>query len=214
LVSGETIGTADITGNIIYVPLNAWFTANITAGPVPLAVKFTDWSTGPPTSWKWDFGDGGNSSDRHPTHTFSTAGIYQVVLNITGETGNFSQFAGTITVIAPLPIPVQGEPIYMNGGDDEGPGISGQSADPYQSCQSGNWAPSAVTIVNGTGLLTNTSINPDLFGIPGAAAWITTMETPTCICLPLAVLAGVVIAVLAIIGTALLFFMRRDQRKG
>ncbi|MEW1939569.1 PKD domain-containing protein, partial [Pseudarthrobacter sp. NPDC080037] len=37
----------------------ASFTASPTSGTAPLNVSFTDTSTGSPTSWAWDFGDGG-----------------------------------------------------------------------------------------------------------------------------------------------------------
>ena len=39
-------------------PPVASFTANPTSGNAPLAVTFADTSTGGPTSWQWDFGDG------------------------------------------------------------------------------------------------------------------------------------------------------------
>ena len=37
------------------------------------------------TSWLWNFGDGKESTERNPVHTFDTAGIYTVTLIITGE---------------------------------------------------------------------------------------------------------------------------------
>ena len=40
----------------------ASFTANVISGSAPLKVIFTDTSTGAPTSWYWDFGDGINSN--------------------------------------------------------------------------------------------------------------------------------------------------------
>jgi PKD repeat protein len=62
----------------------AAFTASPTSGNVPMSVKFTDKSTGSPTEWKWNFGDGskiidGNTSDyKNPTHVYSKAGTYTV----------------------------------------------------------------------------------------------------------------------------------------
>jgi len=47
-------------------PLEASFTANVTAGSVPLAVQFTDESIGDITSWSWDFGDGSTSTEQSP----------------------------------------------------------------------------------------------------------------------------------------------------
>ena len=60
------------------------FTANVTAGPVPLAVQFTAASTGNPTSWSWSFGDGGISDQQHPVHTYTTPGNYTVALLVDG----------------------------------------------------------------------------------------------------------------------------------
>ncbi|MCB0313051.1 MAG: PKD domain-containing protein, partial [Calditrichaeota bacterium] len=53
------------------------FNANPTTGTVPLAVQFSDQSTAgtnPITSWQWDFGDGGTSSEQNPQHIYATAG--------------------------------------------------------------------------------------------------------------------------------------------
>jgi PKD repeat protein len=52
-----------------------------------LAVSFTDTSTGQPTSWSWNFGDGGTSTAQNPSHTYTTAGTYTVSLQVTNSTG-------------------------------------------------------------------------------------------------------------------------------
>jgi len=49
-------------------------------GTAPLAVHFTDMSSGNPVSWFWDFGDGSSSRDRYPVHTYNSAGVYSVML--------------------------------------------------------------------------------------------------------------------------------------
>ncbi len=41
------------------------------AGVPDLTVNFTDTSTGSPTAWLWEFGDGGFSADQHPTHIYT-----------------------------------------------------------------------------------------------------------------------------------------------
>jgi PKD repeat protein len=51
-------------------------------GMIPIAVKFTDLSLGDPVSWKWNFADGTTSTERNPVHTYTTAGAYDVVLEI------------------------------------------------------------------------------------------------------------------------------------
>jgi hypothetical protein len=50
-------------------------------------VAFEDESVGTITSWKWDFGDGTDSSDQFPTHQYKKAGNYVVVLNVEGPAG-------------------------------------------------------------------------------------------------------------------------------
>jgi hypothetical protein len=50
-------------------------------------VAFEDKSTGKVTSWKWDFGDGTTSTERHPVHTYDKAGTFVVVLNVEGPEG-------------------------------------------------------------------------------------------------------------------------------
>ncbi|MDD2472567.1 MAG: DUF6345 domain-containing protein [Methanoculleus sp.] len=68
-------------------PPIADFTASPTSGAAPLTVQFTDMSTGSPTSWAWDFGDTGTSTDQHPTHIYSSAGTYTVTLNVSNAYG-------------------------------------------------------------------------------------------------------------------------------
>ena len=64
------------------------FIANQSSGVVPLVVQFTDTSTGIPTTWLWDFGDGSSSDEQHPIHTFTTAGTYTVNLTVTNNEGS------------------------------------------------------------------------------------------------------------------------------
>jgi len=61
-------------------PVDADFTADPTAGDAPLTVQFTDMSTGGPTAWLWDFGDGGRSTEKNPEHTYGKKGTYAVSL--------------------------------------------------------------------------------------------------------------------------------------
>ena len=50
-------------------------------------IVFTDKSTSSPTSWAWDFGDGGTSTDKNPTHTYTASGKYTVKLTATNANG-------------------------------------------------------------------------------------------------------------------------------
>ncbi|MDD3137254.1 MAG: PKD domain-containing protein, partial [Methanoregula sp.] len=63
--------------SIVASPVEA-FTASPRTGPAPLTVQFTDTSTNSPTSWFWDFGDGGNSTAQNATHTYTTTGSYTI----------------------------------------------------------------------------------------------------------------------------------------
>jgi len=52
------------------------------------AVRFTDLSTNSPTSWIWDFGDGGSSTNQNPWHEYTTQGVYTVSLTVSNATGS------------------------------------------------------------------------------------------------------------------------------
>jgi PKD repeat protein len=81
-------------------PPVAAFTFSPKAPQTNVVVTFTDGSTGGPTIWQWDFGDGGSSSLQNPTHTYAVAGTYTVTLTAR-NTGGPSQATGSITVTAP-----------------------------------------------------------------------------------------------------------------
>jgi PKD repeat protein len=60
--------------------------------------NFTDTSTGSPTSWAWDFGDGASSTAQNPAHTFANAGTYVVTLTATNSHGASENYSATVTV--------------------------------------------------------------------------------------------------------------------
>ena len=79
-------------------------------------VQFTDLSTGAPTAWLWEFGDGDTSNDQNPTHAFTTADTYTVTLTATYGAGDATRtrtdyitvtdscdvtFAGLATAVQP-----------------------------------------------------------------------------------------------------------------
>ena len=67
----------------------AEFVGDPTAGPAALTVNFTDLSTGNPTSWSWDFGDGvGTSTVQNPSYTYNNIGTYTVTLTATNAYGS------------------------------------------------------------------------------------------------------------------------------
>jgi len=68
--------------------LTADFTGSSTTGCAPLVVNFTDQSSGSPTSWSWDFGDDGTSTQQNPSHTYTNPGIYTVRLTLSNDCGS------------------------------------------------------------------------------------------------------------------------------
>jgi len=84
----------------------AGFSASPTSGTAPLVVTFTDTSTGSPTAWTWDFGDGTTGSDENPTHTYNSAGTYSVSLVASNTAGsNTDTQSDYITVLLATPTP-------------------------------------------------------------------------------------------------------------
>ena len=63
-------------------------------------VFFTDQSTNLPNGWSWDFGDGGNSTDQDPSHTYTVPGMYTVSLTASNGFGSDTQtWPGMIQVV-------------------------------------------------------------------------------------------------------------------
>ena len=71
-------------------PLSAKFNASPTCGTPPLAVEFTDQSTGSPDSWSWDLGDGATSTEQHPSRVYVTVGRRTVSLTVSLTADNSS----------------------------------------------------------------------------------------------------------------------------
>ena len=81
----------------------ASFTATPTSGIAPLVTTFTDRSTGVPTQWLWDFGEGTSSVEQNPAHTFSNAGTYSVTLTVTNSKGTATTTQSNLVTVAVNP---------------------------------------------------------------------------------------------------------------
>jgi PKD repeat protein len=73
------------------------FVGDPLSGCSPLKVNFTDLSTSDPfpiTGWFWEFGDGTNSTEQNPMHTYTLPGMnqrrYNVTLTATNQDGSAS----------------------------------------------------------------------------------------------------------------------------
>lgn len=120
--SDEEVKTGFITVTAPPAGVIADFSATPTSGIVPLVVVFQDLSSGPVTSWQWDFGDKNTSSERNPQHTYTMPGVYTVKLTVGGASGSNSKTrTGYITVnpkqaqtitFDPLPKRTLGDPPF------------------------------------------------------------------------------------------------------
>ena len=101
------MGTLSENGSIPVPPV-ANFSAAPISGKEPLTVKFTSTSTGAPTAWKWNFGDGSPlSTGKNPEHVYSKAGTYTIKHTAINSYGRDTEIKiKYITVTAPLKAPV------------------------------------------------------------------------------------------------------------
>ena len=77
------------------------FTGSPLSGIGSLNVQFTDQSTGSPSGWAWSFGDGGTSSQRNPSHTYTTAGSFTVLLTVWNATGQTTRTRANYVTVTP-----------------------------------------------------------------------------------------------------------------
>jgi len=78
----------------------ASFRAFPKAGPPPFTVSFQNFSEGDVVRYLWDFGDGFQTIEKNPIHTYTEPGLYTVKLNIITSTGaqGIAEKANYITV--------------------------------------------------------------------------------------------------------------------
>ena len=84
----------------------AAFNGTPTNGTAPLAVAFSDESTGFITNWSWGFGDGTSTNLASPsgvTHTYAAAGSYTVELMASGPGGTSTSTRSNYLSVTPAP---------------------------------------------------------------------------------------------------------------
>jgi PKD repeat protein len=102
LRSGERAG-GEVDTNFDGPPAAGTPTADFSAlnvsGPPPLNVSFTDLSTELPTGWSWDFGDTGSSGGQHPSHQYTTPGVYTVSLTASNPIGSHTRVMPNLIMV-------------------------------------------------------------------------------------------------------------------
>jgi uncharacterized membrane protein len=75
-------------------------------GEINQAISFTGAASGgtEPYTWAWTFGDGGTAAVQNPTHTYTTAGVYNVTLTVTDAAAATATDTTTATITAPKPV--------------------------------------------------------------------------------------------------------------
>jgi PKD repeat protein len=159
-------------GAVTVVSPVAHFNANPQSGSVPLTVTFTDTSTGFPSSWQWNFGDGSATSNlQNPTHTFSAIRSYSVTLTV----GNSAGTSSTSKIIVATAVPVTTSPTQTTtttptGGQSNG-GVPVVPMNLHGNVYVGNpptAAPIGTTIeARGTGVMQVQGVNPVTITVAG-----------------------------------------------
>jgi uncharacterized protein (TIGR02145 family) len=96
-----------------YAPI-ADFEVNPTSGLAPLTVNFTDLSTNSPMSWQWDFGDDNRSTLQNPSHSYQSAGDYNVQLVVSNSFGSGNKTKNNYIHVSGDGDPCHGMPIFTD----------------------------------------------------------------------------------------------------
>ncbi|MBN4052138.1 PKD domain-containing protein [Sphingobacteriaceae bacterium AH-315-L07] len=158
-------------------------------------IAFSNWSTDRENSY-WDFDDGNTSTAQVPTHSYSSAGTYNIMLIVTNNCGNSDTLIQSKTVDAaiiptasasasPNPVcPVDTIQFYGSGGafyswDFDDGNVSGEEDPKHTFADTGTYDV-VLTVTNycGNSDVANLSVNVNDNVAPTASAW--TTFNPTC----------------------------------
>ncbi|HRO41611.1 MAG TPA: PKD domain-containing protein [Flavipsychrobacter sp.] len=79
------------------------FTATPITGCAPLIVQFTSTSTGNPTSYQWNLGNGVNTVQQNPSTAYTIPGTYPVTLTVTNSNGSNTKTVTSYITVIPNP---------------------------------------------------------------------------------------------------------------
>jgi PKD repeat protein len=91
IVGGSPHALGQFIGGKTLLPI-ANFSTNVATGYAPLSVQFNDLS-GNVIERNWNFGDGTTSTEKNPTHEYSTSGNYTVTLIASNSHGTATKTA-------------------------------------------------------------------------------------------------------------------------
>ena len=148
--------TSNYTRNplVVVVPINASFTQSPNPSSTGQAVSYTDSSTGSPVTWNWTLaGTSPTNTTQNAAYTYTTAGVYNILLNVTNSTGSWSNTSQTHTVVNASGFTPQD--IWMVGQFTQTFHITDSSTGlPIPVVQLQDTAMQTYTTTNGTGYLT------------------------------------------------------------
>jgi gliding motility-associated-like protein len=108
LITTDNIGCSDTLTKNAYVQVQRPL-ANFSASPTYVCqynpVSFFNSSSGSPTSYRWDFGDGGSSTTASPTHIYTASGTYTIKFVISNALGCMDSITRTNYItVNPKPV--------------------------------------------------------------------------------------------------------------
>lgn len=118
---GSGLRLVDVAGCLVEPPV-ASFARDVASPRVGQTVAFVDASTGEPTSWHWDFGDGSSSFGAAASHAWMSAGTFRVTLTVSNAAGTS---VATGDVVVTCPAPCGSDPWLVLPGAARAPGAAG-----------------------------------------------------------------------------------------
>lgn len=98
--AGIYIAEINEGGSVSPPELVAAFSVDVSTGDAPLTVTCTDLTTGTPTTWAWEDGQGGTSAAQNPSFVYDTPGVYTIRLTASTALGS-SVYQVTVIVTDP-----------------------------------------------------------------------------------------------------------------
>jgi PKD repeat protein len=166
--AGYDIGAYEVSGSAqppSNRPPQVSASAQPQSGVAPLSVSFTAVASDPDgqiVSYRWDFGDGGGSSEISPRHVYSQPGDFTARVTVTDSGGASATAAVTISVSGDTPPPPATGPQKVIWTNVVGCSVSDNTLTKTAESTWGNaGAASAQQIENGDGYVEFTAIETD-----------------------------------------------------